>query len=581
MLKIISALVIGMFSQFGLGQEQFPKKYFRSPIDTTIVLAGNFAELRPNHFHGGLDIKTGNREGMSIRAVADGYVSRIKVSTYGYGKALYITHPNGYVSVYAHLQSFNDTIGSFVKKQQYSQKNFEVELIPQKGEFPIRQGDIIALSGNTGHSGGPHLHFEIRDEKTEKTINPLLFGLPVKDNIKPQVREIKIYPADENALINGKNKATSYSVKATKNGYKLAGTDTITVTGNIYFGFEGFDTESSKGGKNGIYSAELQLNKKRLYSHEMNVIGFDETRCINSFIDYPYNRNSGNFIQRSFVEPNNKLGIYKDVVNKGVVFFNADSLHQIKYIIKDIFGNTSVLEFLVRSKRNNNSSIKAAEKKDPATILHCREANKFASEGVQIDLPADILYDDVDFKYNSTKANIPGCYSDIYHIHTADVPVHDFFTISITPQLVSDSLKKHIVLARINKKGKKEFAGGEWQNGVVTAKVKELGDYVVVSDTIPPSIKPVDVSPGKNISKQKRITLKVSDNFSGIKHFEGSVDGNWVLTEYEHKKNILCYTIDSTKQYSPFDTKSKSHLFKLKVSDGAGNVQTYSVTLSK
>ncbi|MBI2269460.1 MAG: M23 family metallopeptidase [Bacteroidetes bacterium] len=581
MFKIIPALITGLFSQFGLGQDQFPKNYFRSPIDSVIVLAGNFAELRPNHFHGGLDIKTGNREGMPIRSVADGYVSRIKVSTHGYGKVIYITHPNGYVSVYAHLRSFSDTIAAFVKQQQYSQKSFEVELLPKAGEFEVKQGDIIAFSGNTGHSGGPHLHFEIRDEKTEKTINPLLFGLPVKDNVKPHLLKIKIYPADENALINGKNKAISHPVKATKSGYKLALADTTIVSGNIYFGFEGYDTESVRGGKNGIYSAELQLNKKRLYYHEMNVIGFEETRCINSLIDYPDNRNSGNFIQRSCVDPNNKLGIYKDVVNKGILFFNSDSLYQVKYIVKDIFGNISYVEFYVRSKRNKSLPVKVSDNSNPAAVLHCREANKFATEGFRIDLPANILYDDVNFKYHSTKANIPGCYSDIYHIHTADVPVHDFFSISIVPQPVNDSLKKLLTLARINKKGKKEFAGGEWQNGSVTARVKEFGDYVVVSDTIPPSIKPLNISQGKNITKQKNIEVKVNDNFSGIKHFEAYIDGNWILMEYEHKKNSLTYAIDTTKQYSPFDTKSRTHLFKLTVSDGVGNTQTYSVTLSK
>jgi hypothetical protein len=307
-------------------QEEFPKNYFRSPVDTIIVLAGNFAELRPNHFHGGLDIKTGNKERMPIHAVADGYVSRIKVSSFGYGRVIYITHPNGFVSVYAHNSSFNDAIGTYVKDRQYLQMRFEIELFPKPGELPVKQGEVISLSGNTGQSSGPHLHFEIRDEKTEKAINPLLFGLPVKDNVKPQLTKIKIYPADENGTVNGSGKSVECAVKAGKGGYVLAIADTLVLSGNIYFGLEGYDSETHRAGKNGLYSIELQLNNSRIFYCEMNKIGFDETRCMNTYIDYPAYIKAGKFIHRSYVEQNNKLGIYKDVINKGVVEFNSENI---------------------------------------------------------------------------------------------------------------------------------------------------------------------------------------------------------------------------------------------------------------
>jgi murein DD-endopeptidase MepM/ murein hydrolase activator NlpD len=219
MLEKIAILLSTLLSHLSSAQEPLPQNYFRSPIDTAILLAGNFGELRPNHFHAGIDIKTNNREGMPVHAAAEGFVSRIKISSFGYGKVIYVTHPNGFVTVYGHLRSFNDTIGTYIKRQQYAQKTFEIEVFPKSTEFPVKKGEVIAFSGNTGNSGGPHIHFEIRDEKSEKAINPLLFGLPVTDNKKPQVTRVKIYPGDADGLINGVNKEMEFRVKITKQGY--------------------------------------------------------------------------------------------------------------------------------------------------------------------------------------------------------------------------------------------------------------------------------------------------------------------------------------------------------------------------
>lgn len=565
MIKILSVLLVLTATELIYSQNKVPVNYFRPPINIPIILAGNFAELRPNHFHGGIDIKTENKEGMKVYAVADGYVSRVKVSTYGYGRAVYITHPNGYVSVYAHLSSFYDNLGLYVKKQQYAQKIFEVDLSLKPTEFEVKQGDVIALSGNTGHSSGPHLHFEIREELSEKTLNPLAFGFIVNDKVKPQITRLKIYPFDDNALINNKNKAIEYAVNNNHFGNK---NDTLEISGKVYFGIEGYDTETIRGGKNGFYSVELQVNGLRKYYHEMNVVGFDETRCLNSLIDYPTFKKTKKLIQRTYVEPNNSLCIYKDVVDNGVLSFNKDGVHEVKYIAKDFFGNATELAFPVKSKDRilSNSNIVATQ--NSTTVFQCNAKNEYVKEGIEISMPKNTLYNDIAFTCSIVKIRLPSSYSDIYQVHTSDIPVHDFFTISIKPKVVDDSLKKHLVITRVNDRGEKEFVGGRFENGFVVAQVKEFGNYVVTIDTVKPQL----VSVKKT---SKRIEFIVKDNFSGIKNYNAYIDDNWVLLEYEHKLNKLYYTFDTSQDFSPF-SQGNLHLLKLYVSDAAENVLLYS-----
>jgi hypothetical protein len=570
-------LLITFFASAMIAQERLPEQYFRSPIDTIIILAGNFGELRAGHFHAGIDIKTGNKEGMPVHAVADGYVSRVKISSFGYGKVIYITHPNGFVSVYGHLSSFRDPLGTYVRNQQYAQKKFEIELFPKPGEFPLKKGEIIAFSGNTGNTLGPHLHFEIRKENTEKAINPLLFGIPVKDNKKPQIKKLKIYPADESAIINGVNQAREYAVKITKNGYVIDSSGMIRLSGNIYFGLNAFDTENAIGGRNGVFSVELQVNKHRVYLHEMDSIGFDETIAINSFIDYPYYLKTGEFFQRSYVEPNNKLGVYRNVVNNGIVNFKNDSIYVIHYILKDFSGNTSELSFIVQSYK---SKIHTAWAQEKSPIFHCQEENKFSTNNFKLNIPANSLYSDISFQYHASSSISKSDFSEIHHVHVPNVPLYHFLQISIKPYPTNDSIKKHLFIARIKRNGKREYAGGEWENDFITTKAQGFGDYVVTADTIAPVIKRMNSTHNKHIAQLKSLEFKITDDFSGIESFNATIDGKWILMEYDYKNNKLTYTIDTSSLHSPFDPGIKRHLFKLVVSDKAGNNRIFTSILT-
>ncbi|MCD4698124.1 MAG: M23 family metallopeptidase, partial [Bacteroidales bacterium] len=281
MLKILQLVFFILVTQILFSQNNYPPDVFISPLDIPIKLSGTFGELRSNHFHSGIDIKTGEKTGLNIYTIADGFISRIKIQSGGYGKALYVTHPNGYVSVYGHLNKYNDNINEFVIKEQYRRQSFEIDLYLKEGQISVSQGEIIAYSGNSGRSGGPHLHFEIRDEKSQKPINPLLFGYEVTDRVKPLINLLKVYPMSNIDQINGKNTSAIYYPIANKGNYKLKYSDTIKITGSAYFGLNCFDPFNRGLNKNGVYSIKMFVDSSLVYAHKLETFSFDETRYIN------------------------------------------------------------------------------------------------------------------------------------------------------------------------------------------------------------------------------------------------------------------------------------------------------------
>lgn len=547
--------------------QQHPKDYFRSPLDIPLVLSGTFGELRGNHFHAGIDIKTQGASGLKIYAVADGYVSRIKVSPWGYGKALYITHPNGYTSVYAHLKEYVGGIQTHVLETQYDKERFAIELFPNKNAFPVKKGDVIALSGNTGGSAAPHLHFELRTSSNEHPQNGLQFGFDIKDKIAPIIHEIKAYPHAEKAQINQRNTPQSFKAIFKTNGkYYLE--KPIKVHGSFGLGIHTHDLLNGANNKNGVYSIELLIDNEQIYYHKMDEFGFHETKYINSHIDYAESKKSKKRLHKCLLEPNNQLSIYENVKNSGVIQLNNDSLQHGLFIVSDVYGNTSTIDFQLQNSsyyQNDNASLSVL----CTETFPYQQANIFKSEGMELHLPKNALYDSLDFEYTVSPDTLKHCFSPVHHLHNEKIALHKPFALSIANN-VAEKLKEKAFIGQINDSGQIIYQGGKWVNNKLTTKCHSFGNYAVAIDTLAPKIKPLNIYAGKHMTSS---TLKMSirDDLSGIKSFSGRIDGKWILMEYDPKRARL------THHFLKSLSKGK-HLFTLTVTDERNNTSTYEVS---
>ncbi len=534
---------------------------YRSPVDFKILLSGTFGELRSNHFHAGIDIKTKGVEGQNIYAIEKGYVSRIKVSSYGYGKALYINHPDGRTSVYAHLKKFNSKIEKYIKKEQYKKESFEIDISIQKDILQIEKGDIIALSGNTGSSGGAHLHFEIRETKTQRPINPLSFNMDVKDEIAPIIDQFKIYTEiDKNGTVYDCFKKNEiYIIK-----------DTIEVDGNFAVSVSTYDKANHAYNKNGIYSIKLWADSVLTYHFEVDELDFSTSKHINSHIDYAEKTKNNKKYHRCFRLPFNKLNNYKEIVNDGWII-GKDSIRNIKISIMDYNRNLSVLEFKVKNKIHHNDNYICKE-----DIFYHNKINIFQksndSNYIKIYTPKNSLYSDECFTYNE-KDSVEGVYGKIHSCHNELTPLNKKYTMSIKPN-VPKEIKNKVYLAKRDKKGNLKNMGGVWKNNIYEARLKEFGDFCIVADTINPIIKGVNIFPGKTFKKQTNIKCIIKDKESGIKSYRGEIDGKWILMEYDFKTNVIHFDIDDS-------LKSGDHVFTLLVIDNVGNKGFYKAKFTK
>ncbi|MEG1199654.1 MAG: M23 family metallopeptidase, partial [Algoriella sp.] len=314
--------------------ETYPKNIFQNPLEIANYLAGNFGELRANHFHAGLDIKTQQREGLKVKAIGHGYISRINISPTGYGNALYIDHPNGYTSVYAHLREFTPELQEYVRKQQYANETFKIELHPKPNELPIKIGDLIALSGNSGGSGGPHLHFEIRDTKSEEPINPFYFGFDLPDSKKPSILGLYAYP-----ILGDVNQKTNRVVVA--NG------GIISASGKIGFGVKAYDKQNGSENNNGIHQINISVNDEPIYTFTANRFSFDEARAINATCDYADMQKNNSWVYQGFVKDGNPLRLFSNLKNNGILDVVDGETYKIKIEVKDYAGNASTSQFTV------------------------------------------------------------------------------------------------------------------------------------------------------------------------------------------------------------------------------------------
>lgn len=567
--------LIALFFSFLPGysqQSKYPQNYFISPVNFPLALAGNFGEIRPGHFHAGIDIKTQQVEGKPILAAADGYISRINVSLYGYGKAIYIKHPNGYTTVYAHLQRFNDTIAQYVLNEQYARKSFTVELYPPAGSLKVKQGDVIALSGNTGGSGGPHLHFEIRESATETPVNPLLFGFNIKDTRAPEIKTLGVYPLNEVSHVQGKNEPQYFPVTKSGSNYAVNQNSPITLGGKIGFGVEVNDYLDAAPNRCGAYSVLLTKNNVSVYEHQMEKISFAETRYINTHVDYYAWNKLKKRVQRSFHQKNNQLSIYTNLLNKGQLFFLTDTLFNMQYIVTDAAQNRSILNFQVKAE-NTSSTFK---RKPSDTLLFTPETNNvFKNETIEISIPQGALYDDLYFNYSASPA-IKNSISEVYHIQDLYTPLQQYIFIKV--KLDSSLLHKFNKILAVSLDENLEVLSTEGRaanKGYFEFKTRSFGPYTLMIDTIAPTIKPINIYPEKNMQQENVIQFKIADELSGIKSFNGYIDGDWHVFEFDKKTGLLFFEFPQN-----FATQ-KPHQLKVVITDDRQNTKVYETTFIK
>ncbi len=554
-------------------QNNYPKDDFIPPVDFDMALSGTFGELRNNHFHSGIDIKTWGVQGKPLFAVADGFVSRVAVSPGGFGKAIYIQHPNGYTSVYAHCLSFTDTIDIYVKDEQYKQESFKVNLFPDKETFPVKQGEVIAHSGNTGSSMGPHLHFEIRETDGQIPVNPLLFGLPVKDFIRPKIKRLIIYPYGDFGLIEGKNQPIELALAGWGPGYRLKKPDTIKVSGKVYFGIETYDELNDAKNKNGVYSVQVFIDSVQVYSHQMEKFPFTESKYINSLIDYDYYKKNKKRIQKTYIEPGNHLSVYTNVTDSGIFEFIDNGIHTITYIVKDANDNESVLMFSIKSDPLLfQEGFTNGNHKNPDIVFRYDQENVFSTEDVTLTIPKGALYDTLQFQF-SVQESDGMVNSKIYNIHNKGTPLHKSAKLSVRVENIDTTYRDKYLIALLAEKDDKLYAaGGKWENEFLTAWISTFGNYVVSVDTIAPEIHPVNIFPDKNLEGQYSIKVRIKDDFTGIKNYRATMNGNWILMDWDPKNAMLTYHIDER-------TQKGENQFKLMVTDVRGNESVYEAVI--
>ena len=555
----------------------YPQDYFRSPLGIPLYLSGSFAEMRSNHFHSGLDIKTNAKQGYRIYAAASGYVARIKVSPFGFGKVLYVKHPNGYTTVYAHLLGFNPRLDAFIKRLQYQKKRFGVEAFPGPNDFPVKKGEVIAYSGNSGSSGGPHLHFEIRDSKSEWPINPMLFGLPIRDNTPPTIYRVRLYAGDAQSYalvkMTGSAKARrvtmmnplDLTVTKQKGRFRLKDVISMEAYGDIGFGLELKDFHEGSRSRLGAYRVKLTANEQPLFTYEAEKFSFATTRYLNAHVDYAERQKRRRWLQRSYLLPGNRLPMYHGIQNRGYLKASEGETYTMRYSVEDARGNTSTLNFSIKgTPRRSDLDVEL-----PPHDAHIAfdAPYTFAPEGIRLQFPAGTFYEDVYLKYHTLAAPGDG-YSQQHVVHNEFTPAHKYFTLSIKADRLPARLRGKAVVVRVNKGGKVSSIGGSYENGYVTAKTRDFGTFYVTVDTERPRIRPVNLPKNKNLSKAKSIRVKITDALSGVRSYRGYINDKWALFEYDAKRDLLIHYFDDR-------TPRGSHQLKIIVTDEVGNQSVY------
>lgn len=534
---------------------QYPKDYFRSPLDIPINLSGTFGELRPNHFHSGLDIRTNNVEGLPVYASADGTIIRIKVSAFGYGKALYIAHPNGYTTVYGHLQKFNDKIEAYVKEQQYKQKSFEVELYPST--LKVTQSEIIALSGNSGGSGGPHLHFEFRDTATEKIINPMAFGLNklIKDEMKPVISSLMVYPANDSTSVNKSKNPVSLSLQKQVDGSFLA--SKVIASGKIGFALNSYDLSTNNYNKNGIYRVVSYVNGSPSFKFEFDTFAFDESKHINYFIDFNRYKKLKQRFQKLFIKESYPLSLVSGNTKDGFLDIKPNVTYTYKIEVFDYHGNKTIVNVPISYEKDTNSTVVTSKGN---YYVKTKSDYNFEFEKTAIYLPVNALYENAYLNISEKEG--------VLDIENNFEAIQNGLTVSLDMSHLSEEEQKKAFVGTVLGL-KLDYNSSFRKANKVSAKVKAFGKYKVGFDNVAPRIYNPNFIEGSNISKLSTLSVSINDALSGIDTYNAYLNGEWILMEYDYKTKKLVHNLKDGKVVS-----GKNDI-KIVVTDKLDNTATF------
>ncbi|WP_312399632.1 M23 family metallopeptidase [Chryseobacterium sp.] len=537
--------------------QNYPQGYFRNPLNIPINLAANFGAVRSNHFHMGLDIRTNSQENLPVVAAADGYVSRIKIERYGFGNVVYVTHPNGYTTVYAHLNKYFDKLDEYVKEQQYKDEKWEQDISFSPNQFPVTKGQLIALSGNTGGSAGPHLHFEIRDTKTEECINPLLFGFNIPDGIAPIISGLYWYDRRFSTYEPGAN---GIAVKKAGNVYT---SNVIQVNSpQISFAIKAVD-KANQGFNLGIYDAELLMDGKLVYSFKIDRVHYNDMRYINGCVDFTKFVRDKMSIQHLSNLPGMKLPNYSSG-SDGIINLSDNEIHNIEIILKDVNGNTSRLTTKVQL---NNSSEKISSSNKTVSP---NESKIIKTENAEINLSKNAVYDAVNF--NMSEKPDGEAVSNSIVLNIPYIPIHDFYGLKIKPNRKLSNEEKDKTVIELNYGSDKNIIKAKWNDDWAEGKFNRLGTARLLIDNSLPAVSP-SWKEGAMITINS-LRLKGTTKIGDIESFRAELNGKWL--RFARVKDDFVYVFDEKCPKG-----SGSHTLKVTTVNTAGNTNTQTFTFSR
>ena len=540
-------------------QEKYPTNYFGKPLEIETILSGTFAELRSNHFHSGIDIKTQQKEGLKVFATAKGYISRIKISPWGYGKAIYILHPNGFTTVYGHLKKFAPEIEAYIKKEQYKQEKFAIELFPEKGILNVIKNELIAYSGNTGGSGGPHLHYEIRDS-SQHPMNPMLFGYKIKDSSKPIIRSVYAYSLNDTSQVNNHNEKIKLKIYKTKDGNYLA--ETIYASGIIGIGLNCYDKQDLAQNKNGVFNIKTFLNGSINYELDFKKFSFRESRHLNQLIDYSHYKKTKNKIQKLFKNESNPLSIVKNSENRGEIIIKEGEQINYKIVVSDFNKNKISVTIPIIGKNDKINHFK--HKIESQFYVYENNELILSNDNKEVYIPKNAVYEDSPILFKTI--------GDTIFVGDKKTPLHKNITISFNNNKYNLKDRSKLYVSNLGYNNTPIYISTYKKDNKIIGKTKSFGKFTLTSDINNPTIKPVNTKQGKWMTNAKTLKMKIIDKESGIKKYRATINNKWALMEYDAKKNLLSYNFNDNIH------NSGENKFKLIVIDNVGNNSIFEMT---